>query len=169
VVERISVFGWQLEPVRRDTEDVAATENEQVRSDTEKEQVWSYNEQVRSYNEYVAATEYASENPLGDNLIEIEMEPLEPPGERVTDDLASTEAWLDSLGSDQANPAVDNTDDLRVIAETTDELARVQARLTEAIQIARAHGRSWTEISMRLGVTRQAARQRYAGDSVAAK
>lgn len=99
----------------------------------------------------------------------IEMEPLKPPGERVTDDLASTEAWLDSLGSDQANPAVDNTDDLRVIAETTDELARVQARLTEAIQIARAHGRSWTEISMRLGVTRQAARQRYAGNSVAAK
>lgn len=86
------------------------------------------------------------------------------------DELSSTEAWLDSLDNhllgDTDLATMDYTDDLRMIAEHADELARMQARLTEAIQVARARGRSWTEIALRLGVSRQAARQRY-GDMFA--
>lgn len=93
-----------------------------------------------------------------------------PGGEPVTDDdPADTEAWLNSLSNPTATPVVGNTEDLRAIAENSDELARVQARLTEAIQVVRAHGRSWTDIAFRLGVTRQGARQRYATDVAAVR
>lgn len=36
--------------------------------------------------------------------------------------------------------------------------------ITDAIQGLRAHGYSWTEIADRLGITRQAAHQRWGGD-----
>jgi hypothetical protein len=32
----------------------------------------------------------------------------------------------------------------------------------EAVEVARAHGRSWNQIAVALGVSRQAARQRFA-------
>jgi hypothetical protein len=35
--------------------------------------------------------------------------------------------------------------------------------MVERVAIARAHGRSWNQIAVALGVTRQAARQRFAG------
>ena len=47
-------------------------------------------------------------------------------------------------------------------ATTTVENATDVARLTEAVEIARAHGRSWTRIATALGISRQAARQRFA-------
>jgi hypothetical protein len=34
--------------------------------------------------------------------------------------------------------------------------------LREAVEVARAHGRSWNQIAVALGVSRQAARQRFA-------
>jgi hypothetical protein len=37
-----------------------------------------------------------------------------------------------------------------------------EARLREAVHLARAHGRSWNQIAVALGVSRQAARQRFA-------
>lgn len=69
------------------------------------------------------------------------------------------EQLLDALNPDTA--AVDNTEDLRDIAEAADAVATEEARLTEAVQHARAHGRSWTRIAVALGVSRQAARQRF--------
>ncbi len=42
-----------------------------------------------------------------------------------------------------------------------DELDRA---ITTAVGGLRGHGYSWTEIAARIGVTRQAARQRWAGD-----
>lgn len=52
--------------------------------------------------------------------------------------------------------------DLRAIAELADSASRNEALLTERVAIARAHGRSWARIGIALGVSRQAARQRFA-------
>ncbi len=70
------------------------------------------------------------------------------------------EELLDAL--DSATAPVENTGDLRSVAVAADILAVDEARLTEAVEIARAHGRSWTRIGIALGVSRQAARQRFA-------
>jgi len=52
--------------------------------------------------------------------------------------------------------------DLREIAGVADSLRADEARLREAVEVARARGRSWNEIGVALGVSRQAARQRFA-------
>jgi hypothetical protein len=54
------------------------------------------------------------------------------------------------------------TEDLRGIAEAAQAVRDDEARLREAVEIARAHGRSWNQIAVALGVSRQAARQRFA-------
>jgi hypothetical protein len=53
-------------------------------------------------------------------------------------------------------------EDLRTIAEAADAARADEARLREAVQVARARGRSWNQIAVALGVSRQAARQRFA-------
>jgi len=70
------------------------------------------------------------------------------------------EQLADDLDPETAE--VDNTDDLRGIATTSEALRTDEARLREAIGVARARGRSWNEIAVALGVSRQAARQRFA-------
>lgn len=62
---------------------------------------------------------------------------------------------------DPATADVDPIDDLRRIAMTTQALRSDEARLRESVEAARANGRSWNQIALALGVTRQAARQRY--------
>lgn len=73
---------------------------------------------------------------------------------------ARVEQLLDAL--DTATAGVESTEDLRAVAVAADTLAADEARLTEAVEMARAHGRSWTRIGIALGVSRQAARQRFA-------
>lgn len=68
---------------------------------------------------------------------------------------------------DPATAEVEHTDDLRAIATAAEEVAADQARLRESVALARAHGRSWNEIAISLGVSRQAARQRFAGTAAA--
>lgn len=63
---------------------------------------------------------------------------------------------------DPATARVDHTDDLREIAAAAEAVQADQARLREAVEAARAHGRSWNQIAVALGVSRQAARQRFA-------
>lgn len=70
-----------------------------------------------------------------------------------------TTAWLDHLDPETA--VADNTDDLARVGAAALNVARNEHNLEEAIRAAREHGRSWTEIALRLGVSRQAARQRY--------
>ncbi|MFD2082771.1 ECF sigma factor [Actinopolymorpha cephalotaxi] len=70
--------------------------------------------------------------------------------ERVTDEL------------DPETAEVDNTEDLRAIADASSTLHDDEARVREAVGVARARGRSWNEIAVALGVSRQAARQKYA-------
>ena len=62
---------------------------------------------------------------------------------------------------DPANAEVDHTDDLRQIAAVSDAVRADEARLRETVEVARAHGRSWNQIGLALGVSRQAARQRF--------
>lgn len=70
------------------------------------------------------------------------------------------ERLADSL--DPQTAKVEGTEDLRAIATAAEALRAGDARLREAVLVARAHGRSWNHIALALGVSRQAARQRFA-------
>lgn len=61
-----------------------------------------------------------------------------------------------------AEAEADNLEDLRRIATASDAIQAGEAELREAVALARAHGRSWNQIGIALGVSRQAARQRFA-------
>ena len=63
---------------------------------------------------------------------------------------------------DPPTARVEDTDDLRAIAIAADAVRAGDAHLREAVLVARAQGRSWNHIALALGVTRQAARQRFA-------
>jgi hypothetical protein len=55
-----------------------------------------------------------------------------------------------------------DTGDLRAIAEASEGVRAGQAHVRELVQLARANGRSWGQIGIALGVSRQAARERFA-------
>lgn len=66
--------------------------------------------------------------------------------------------------ADELDPAtadMEETEDLRAVAEASEASRADEARLREAVEVARAHGRSWNHIAVALGVSRQAARQRF--------
>lgn len=62
---------------------------------------------------------------------------------------------------DPATAHVEHIEDLRMVAAASEAVKTDEARLREAVEIARAHDRSWNDIAIALGVTRQAARQRF--------
>lgn len=62
---------------------------------------------------------------------------------------------------DPATAEIENTEDLRMVAAVAEATRADEARLREAVEVARAHGRSWNHIAVALGVSRQAARQRF--------
>ena len=62
---------------------------------------------------------------------------------------------------DPTGVPMDDTSDLRAVATAMDACRRDEIRLREAVEIARAYGRSWGRIATALGVTRQAARERF--------
>ena len=72
---------------------------------------------------------------------------------------AEAEAWLETLNPVD-HPAEDTTD-LRVIVAAVTNIAEGERQLRAAVLAARANGRSWGRISMALGVTKQAARERF--------
>ena len=66
--------------------------------------------------------------------------------------------------TDELDPAtvqVAKIDDLREVAAASEAVHTDEVRLREAVEVARAHGRSWNHIAVALGVSRQAARQRF--------
>jgi hypothetical protein len=73
---------------------------------------------------------------------------------------ARFEQLADSLDLDTAR--VEGTDDLRKIATAAEAVRADDVRLREAVVLARERGRSWNHIALALGVSRQAARQRFA-------
>jgi DNA-directed RNA polymerase specialized sigma24 family protein len=74
--------------------------------------------------------------------------------------MTTTDEWLASLEDGHAE-AKDGKD-LRGIGEALQAVDAAQAELVAAVATARGHGRSWTEVANVLGVSRQAARQRFA-------
>lgn len=77
------------------------------------------------------------------------------------DEATATERWLDEL--DPTDPAVKVRDGryLRHIGEAAAAAETADAQLREAVAEARAHGETWGLIGMVLGITRQAAQQRF--------
>jgi hypothetical protein len=69
------------------------------------------------------------------------------------------EQLVDDL--DPASAAVEETEDLQRIAAVSEAVRADEARLRESVEIARGQGRSWNQIALALGVSRQAARQRF--------
>ncbi len=64
---------------------------------------------------------------------------------------------------DPASSEVRDVAELRAVAEAADEVDRANARLRDAVAVAYLlAGYSWNRIAIALGVSRQAARQRYA-------
>ena len=66
---------------------------------------------------------------------------------------------------DPGSAEVEHSDDLRQIAVDSEAGRADEVRLREAVEVARAHGRSWNQIAVALGVSRQAARQRFTDKS----
>ena len=63
---------------------------------------------------------------------------------------------------DPTSAEIEHTEDLRAIAAAAEAARADEVRLREAVEVARAQGRSWNHIAVALGVSRQAARQRFA-------
>jgi hypothetical protein len=63
---------------------------------------------------------------------------------------------------DPSGIPMDDTTDLRTLAEAVDGVRAGEARVRELVARARANRRSWGEIGIALGVSRQAARERFA-------
>lgn len=74
------------------------------------------------------------------------------------------DTWLESLGDDVT---VEDPADLRAVAAAVRDVADAETQLANAVRIARQNGRSWGRIGMALGVTKQAARQRFGTDTSA--
>lgn len=81
-------------------------------------------------------------------------------------ELAAAEAWLDRL--DPAAVAAPEADasDLRRIGQAAAAIETARGELAAAVAAARANGRSWGAIGMVLGVTKQAARERFSSSAV---
>lgn len=72
---------------------------------------------------------------------------------------ADAEAWLDSLDPD-STPA-DDISDLAAIGAALSKVAKAETDIERAVAAARANGRSWPRIALVLGISKQAAQQRY--------
>jgi IMP cyclohydrolase len=82
--------------------------------------------------------------------------------------LAQSEAWLGAVNPDEVSvDAIEDRKDLRQIGVALISVETAEQALVSAVANARANKRSWTDIANVLGVSRQAARQRF-GDRVAA-
>lgn len=72
---------------------------------------------------------------------------------------AALEAWADNVDPDDLREA--ETGSLRTIAELAGQRNEVDNDLAAAVSAARNAGRSWSEIAAMLGVSKQAAQQKY--------
>jgi len=81
--------------------------------------------------------------------------------EQLEQAVIDTEAWLDSLNPEGlASPQADASD-LRRIGEAMRAVAASDLSLAEQVATARANGRTWAQIAAVLGMSKQAARERF--------
>lgn len=75
----------------------------------------------------------------------------------IDDAVGRFDAWADTLSSDD----FEATNDLVAVARAAAVVEAAKAALDAAVATARARDRSWNQIAVSLGVSRQAARQRF--------
>lgn len=80
--------------------------------------------------------------------------------EQIEEAASRFQRLTDALDPDTAK--VDDLSDLRAVADAADQVRQSEALVTERVAAARARGRSWNRIAVALGVSRQAARHRFA-------
>jgi len=81
--------------------------------------------------------------------------------EQLQKAVADAEAWLNNLDPKAlASPDSDGAD-LRAIGEALRAVAANDLNLADQVAKARANGRTWTQIAAILGVSKQAARERF--------
>jgi hypothetical protein len=81
--------------------------------------------------------------------------------EQLQKALADTEVWLDQLDPETIDSPESHAEDLRGIGEARHAVAASDLRLADEVAKARANGRTWTQIAAVLGVSKQAARERF--------
>lgn len=75
--------------------------------------------------------------------------------------VTDAEAWLDSLDPKALTSPDSDGADLRAIGEALRAVAASDLTLADQVARSRANGRTWTQIGAVLGVTKQAARERF--------
>ncbi len=81
--------------------------------------------------------------------------------EQLQQALTDTEAWLDNLDPDAIAYPDAGGADLRAIGEALRAVAASDLDLADRVAQARTQGRTWTQIATVLGVSKQAARERF--------
>jgi len=81
--------------------------------------------------------------------------------EQLQQALDDTEAWLDSLDPKALASPDSEVDDLREIGDALRAVALSDLTLADQVAKARNNGRTWTQIAAVLGVSKQAARERF--------
>jgi hypothetical protein len=82
--------------------------------------------------------------------------------DELAEALAQSEAWMAAVNPDEVPAdAIDDRKDLRQIGVALISIEAAEQALVSAVANARANKRSWTDIANILGVSRQAARQRF--------
>ncbi len=81
--------------------------------------------------------------------------------EQLQKAVADTQAWLDQLNPETIASSESSAEDLRAIGEALHAVAASDLRLADEVTKARANGRTWTQIAAVLGVSKQAARERF--------
>jgi hypothetical protein len=75
----------------------------------------------------------------------------------INEAAARFETWADNL-----DPAeLQDVSELRAVTTAARKLEEDETQLRQAVEIARGRGHSWNRIAVALGVSRQAARQRF--------
>jgi hypothetical protein len=82
--------------------------------------------------------------------------------QKIAKAIAESDAWMDAVEPARlSTDAVDDRKDLRQIGVAMLAIEAAEQSLVAAVAQAKAGGRSWTDIANVLGVSRQAARQRF--------
>jgi hypothetical protein len=82
--------------------------------------------------------------------------------EEIAKAIADSDAWLDAVEPARLSAdAVNDRKDLRQIGVAMLAIEAAEQSLVAAVAQAKVGGRSWTDIANVLGVSRQAARQRF--------